>query len=389
MIVNKELILFIFLMLLMRQAISQPVLDQSFLENGLKIYPDQEIKSRFYYDPGDLVLIRDEGGKPELSFLQMRYTGNSTNADKGENFFKSILQFKVIVTPPDPGKLEGAIKDLGEKIVNAELRPLPLRKMEAAVIFVPVNPGAEQKRVLKGGTFENDETGTARDEGIWSQKIFNLNLDNESSQILRYTLETQKTILSIYYGYYAVGVNSPQLTFSLNGDTSIENEMKGYFEGMADFSLNNSEPLVKLIKANTFAVEFDAKKYPDCLKKIDLNEQLSPEYAALEVRCYDFNNELRPDLYAKYIEIEAKGLGNGNVTQVIKFKKSQPDEYVKSIRFPYAVRIDKPYKYRVTDISNNGNQKKKNWVDRNSWTGIIDITSQSQEINAILKPEEK
>jgi hypothetical protein len=95
------------------------------------------------------------------------------------------------------------------------------------------------------------------------------------------------------------------------------------------------------------------------------------------VYCYDFNNAIRADLFAKRIEISATSVNGSEIYHTSTFKQSQPDEYAKSIRFPYAVRFDKPYKYRITEITQEGDVVSSGWIERTSWSDIIDITTKN------------
>ena len=37
-----------------------------------------------------------------------------------------------------------------------------------------------------------------------------------------------------------------------------------------------------------------------------------------------------------------------------RFGRDQPDLYARSVRFGVAVRLDRPYRYRVTEIADDG-----------------------------------
>ena len=133
----------------------------------------------------------------------------------------------------------------------------------------------------------------------------------------------------------------------------------------------------RVVKAGAFEVIIDTEKWPDLISKVDINEQIPPDYAAINVYCYDFNNELRQDLAQKKIEIEATGVGGGKVTLKYTFRNNTPDIYVCDLKFPYAVRIDTTYRYRVTEITTGGYINRTEWITQGSWHEILDITSKS------------
>ena len=52
----------------------------------------------------------------------------------------------------------------------------------------------------------------------------------------------------------------------------------------------------------------------------------------------------------------------------------------------YAVKFDKPFYYRVTEINNDGEKKMTEWVQKKEWSEILDITSSPDKV--IVKPKE-
>ena len=95
----------------------------------------------------------------------------------------------------------------------------------------------------------------------------------------------------------------------------------------------------------------------------------------MKVYCYDFANALRPDLFYKKVEIEAQGVGGRAIPLDAKFLFSQPDLYARTIRFPVAVHVDRPFRYRVISAMRDGRTDEGPWLERSSWGGILDITS--------------
>jgi len=141
------------------------------------------------------------------------------------------------------------------------------------------------------------------------------------------------------------------------------------------------------VLADAFNIEVDLDRWPDLCKQVDINSGVPPDYAALAVYCYDFQNDLRPDLYARRIEIEAEGVSGSIVKVNVTFQRSQQDLYHHRVRFPYAVRIDRPFRYRIVNIGEENGNHVSAWKVINSWTSIIDITSKVYNLEE-AKPEE-
>jgi regulatory protein YycH of two-component signal transduction system YycFG len=93
---------------------------------------------------------------------------------------------------------------------------------------------------------------------------------------------------------------------------------------------------------------------------------------------------MRYDLFAKKIELKATSINGSSITRAFLFKFNQPDQYARNIQFGYAVRFDKPFYYRVTEITQDGEATVSDWKQKESWNEIIDITSPPEKI--VRKP---
>ena len=115
-------------------------------------------------------------------------------------------------------------------------------------------------------------------------------------------------------------------------------------------------------------------RWPDLVRRIDLNEQLPPDYPSLLVYCYDFRDALDDSLYAKIVEVQATGVAGRPVSVGLTFSRSQPELYAQSVRFPYAVQLARPYRYRILEITRDGDERTGAWIERDSWVSMLDVT---------------
>ncbi|MBP8951825.1 MAG: hypothetical protein KBI47_05510, partial [Armatimonadetes bacterium] len=106
------------------------------------------------------------------------------------------------------------------------------------------------------------------------------------------------------------------------------------------------------------------------------------------VRCYDFNNELRPDLYEKQVEIAAQSVAGGEARLTVIFESGRPDLYARTVRFPVGVRLDQPYRFRVIEIGQDGSETAGEWVERESWAQMLDVTSPPKPQTSGDEPDE-
>jgi hypothetical protein len=316
----------------------------------LTIYPDDRRADVFYYGPGEIVLETEADGRPRLTFLQVRYTGTGSAGTRGTIAFRSLLTFDVRQSGVDPQTLV-AVRAAAGLARPHELRPLPIQRLQAILVHpavtgsTPTSPAPEGAASLPEGHFEAAEGEAAA--GSWSRRTYVLPLDAADAQLLGDSLRKGRLLLSLDYAFYA---------------------RKGAVRSV------RSEADV-LVRAGTTAIAIDAQRWPELLRQVDVNEQVPPGYAALDVYCYDFHDALRPDLYEKQVEIEADGVGGRRVSLSTTFGRTQPDLYARSVRFPVGVRLDRPYRFRVSETALDGTARAGAWKTVASWDRILDVTS--------------
>lgn len=350
----------------------------------LTLYADDARPGLFYYPPGEVNVATGADGRPDVHFLQMRYTGSAVSADRGVVIYRSILSFRVRLARPGEAELRAARSAVGAAVGHdVELRPLPIQKLEAALVYTSLGSsgGASDEQALPGGHFEESEATATVANAYWSERIFTLALDPNTSQIFWDALQKGQVVLSLGYAFYASGVPPSADLAQLTGSPALIAELRRRLgEGEAESASERAgKREITLVRAGATAITMDAKAWPALFRRVDINETVPPGYAALDVYCYDFNNELRPDLYQKEVEIAAEGMGRRGVTMTAAFRRDQPDLYARSLRFPFAVRLDRPYRYRVTELRDDGSERVSPWQERASWVEILDITSPPEE----------
>lgn len=375
---NIPVFIVLFLCLVGLDLIAQPVLSHKEIINGIGIYPDSKKKSVYYYAPGDIVLATDNFGVPLYKFFQMRYTGSQATGDQGKINYRSILEFTVQLKHLDDATIESINKTLKLRTPKPELHPIPVKRMEAGLVYALDQAGEEKGKAttVSGGKFEQSNEEGSADE-LWTERMFTLSIDNISSQLLWSTLEKGQTVMSLCYSFYTSGIIDSVPEVVLTSTNDVPEELKGELNEYVEEARKDTLKQTVLIKASATALTVDIAKSADRIKKIDINEsRIPPDYAVLDIRCYDFNNNLRPDLYAKRLEAIATGMDGKEVKQTVTFYSSAPDIYYSGLRFKYAVKMDKPLKYRVVEIKNDTAPLYGKWMEQKSWNKLIDITTQ-------------
>jgi len=311
---------------------------------NLMVYADDQRPGLFYYGPGELAVVHGPDGRPEIHFVQMRYMGSVVTADRGRLLQRSLLGFRVAMEGPNAADLQAARRALAGA-GPVDLRPLPIRRLEASLVYAPVGR-AEETAALPSGHFEDAESDVPARPGVfWTTRSYALGLDPATSELFGGALAKGQVVLSLSYAFYAAG-GAPA-----------------------------SAEASQIVRAGALSISVDARRWPDFLRRVDINERVPPGYPLLDVYCYDFRDSLRPPLYEKQVEVEAESVGGRMVVSRARFGRDQPDLYARSLRFGVGVRLDRPYRYRVTEISDDGTSAVTAWRARASWTELLDITT--------------
>ena len=360
-------------------VMAQPVLSTKQRIGGLDIYQDYRNKKLYYYAPPNMVLANDANGTPRFLLVQMRYTGTNLYNDKDYKGFLNLLQLTVELPPINTEQLTAMQEKLGTK---ANLKPLPIRHFNAELI-IPLGDAAtaneKYRKVSVSGLEEGSETDA---NAFWQERTFTMRLDNAESQLLWEQVETSKLAISFSYSFQAD--NIPGRIGYASHQGNLTGMKEGMEEGMGQGLAFDSTTQVSLVKANTFPIYIDTKKHPACLKKVDINEEVPPAYASFQVYCYDFADDLRPDLYKKTVEIKAYAAAKEYITTKVDFSRAAPEISNRLARFSYAVRLDKPLEYRVLEVNKAGEKNWTPWQVLSSWAQPIDVTTANKK-NTIHK----
>jgi hypothetical protein len=358
-------------------AVAQPDLTSGKQAGALTVYADDRRPTLYYYGPKELELAQLDDGKPDVHFLLMRYVGNAAAGDRGMIVHRSLLSLHVILPTIHAEEIRTAKQALRTGGSDVELRPLPIRRLEAALIYTPVGTTEVQAapETLPKGHFQEAEnsSGTSSSDSYWTDRVYTLSLDSATAQMFWSALQKGQVVLSVGYAFIADGVAPPDVQVQLKGSKALTVELDRQINesGVAPKS---STPLRSVVRAGAFSVSADAQKWPDLFVRVDLNEQVPPGYASLDVYCYDFQQG-ESDLYEKRVEIDAESVNGRRMSLQTSFKRKQGDIYARTLKFPFAVRLDRPYRYRVVETTRSGEMRHMPWTERTSWAPILDVTT--------------
>lgn len=371
-------------------ALATPDLRQPRLAGPLTVYADEVRRNLFYYPPGDLAIAVGDEGEPDIHLLHARYTGSAAMGDRGTAVVRSILTLRVVMAGPTPPELAEARKALVAAAGGPiELRPLPIRRLESAIVYAPIapagapdtappvaSPDVRPPQPLPPGHFEASDAPAPLPDSYWTERIYTLGLPPEDAQLLSNALERGLLVLSVGYAFFADGIGPDQPLQELSGSPALVSALKKTIApatGSDDRAGDAAGP--HIVRTGAIGVTADLARWPQLVRRVDINESAPPGYAALDVYCYDFAQGGESPLYEKQVEIEADGVGGRRVKLAASFSRSQPDLYARSLRFPVAVRLDRPYRFRVLEIAQDGTSTTTPWREQASWTELLDVTA--------------
>ena len=376
----------LFLVAVATPALATPDLRQPRTAGPLTVYPDDARRGVFYYPPGELT-IAVKNGAFDVHLLHARYTGSAATGDRGTTMVRSIFSLRLVMDGPTPSQLTAARRELMASVGAGggaiELRPLPIRRLESAIVYAapagPLSPQAgrgDEVTTLPAGHAEETDAPRPRD-GYWTERIYTLGLDATDAQLLSEALERGSLALSIGYAFLADGIASDQPLQELTGTPELVEALKKQLALEGEKAEKPEKPGSgpHVVRAGAVSVTVDAAQAARIVQRIDINDSAPPGYAALDIYCYDFNQGGESALYEKQIEIDAAGIGGRRVQLTAAFSRAHPDLFARSLRFPVAVRLDKPYRFRVLETAQDGTQKTSQWRERSSWTELLDVTT--------------
>jgi len=347
---------------------AQPVNESRQIIDSFIVYQDWKNKDLWYYCPGNIKLKISANGKPELQLTSLRYTGQNLSGDRGEIRYRNIIQLTVSMQQYAVEDIRSLHKKL-KLSPRGKLIPLPIKNLNAYIV-APIKDSEQSKKRL-GSPAVNNSPGY--EKGIfWTERSYILSLDNYDTQILDDQIKNGRLAISFSYSFESELIPDRLADLSLHGDSSL---ISNIGINVSEVNILDTVAVHMIVKSGTFGIYANLDQYPDIVQKVDINEQATPPaYAAVEIRCYDFVENLRPDLFFKIVELEAIGVNNEPVRTQVRFSQSQPDLNTVTARFEYAVKINKPLRFRTIETERKGEKTISSWTTLSEWKPMIDIT---------------
>jgi hypothetical protein len=354
----KKLVVFFLLSI---NAFAQADLSTKQTIESIDVFQDFKHKNRYYYAPTRLMLATSTG-KPDFRLIASRYLGTTQTADAGTAKYLNILQFGVLMEELSSETLAKIKRKLG----NIDLQPVRIRSIETT-IALPVE-GIKNKIIGQNGGFDGNEQSST---SFWKERTYTVQLTNQEFDLINQMVEKQSLLLGFNYVFYVEGIKGTSI-YKKESKFGTGTFSKIKTEQIKVDTIVNAYP----IKIDAFGISIDKSKW-GVTKKIDINQNILPMYATLMVKCFDFSDNLRPDLALKTItQWEITSLNDKKILidDRVTFDAQNPSLNSQTIAFPYAVNLSKPIRYQLTTYNLKG-EKESYWKSHDNWAELIDITS--------------
>jgi hypothetical protein len=371
----KYVLVILFFQILSLNA--QPLYNGRQLVEGILVFPDIKIKNKYYYSPHALELAQDQSGKPLFQLTSMRYTGTQLRDDKGEKRFSNLLQWSVNLPPVSAAEI-AALRSALKLPPNGILQPLGIRNLEATIVS-GVGEGLGPGRLVKHASMQSELNNG---KGVyWTSRNFVMPLDNAEAQLLADQFANGRMAVSLNYAFYADVLRINEESLELKGDSAFVEAMKN---AAGELERDTVESL-EIVYSNVLDINIDAARFPGAHKQIDLNaNSIPPAYPSLEVKCFDFVLGTRPDLAYKRVFVEGTSVNGQPVQEKIKFSKGQRELVTQFVSFRFALRMDKPIRYKIVEGGTDAGEYEHPWVTMEQFTNLIDAST-LQKRNPIIQ----
>jgi len=338
---------------------------------GVPVWPDHRIAGRYYHGLGRIELADDAAGRPRLDLLSTRYVGTAAAGTQGQTRQFNRLSFTVVMTPHGPVELEALRAELRPRHSAAiDLRPLPVLRMPTRLVYQPIGDPAAVPTELPRPSLSADQERT----DIWNERSYELRISAEEAQVLQDVLQRGGVRFSLSYGLVVNGLGGDLPMYELRGSPELVAEVRAALDQLGEPD-DEAQPRPLLAVADATSITVDLQRWPGIVSQIDINERLPPGFGVLEVRCYDFQSLAGVDLFEVRVDIRAETVIGDPLVESVIFSSLDPERFASRVRFPVAVRLDRPYDFRVTRVGNDGEEWiAVDWTERESWTSLLDVT---------------
>ncbi len=331
---------------------------------GQTVLKDHELPHVYYLVPPPPSIAIDDEGKPEVHLSLTYYSGTELRNDIDKKWAKWRLHIELVrasISRSTRNEIIAELSNIGQTNRSIVLRDLPIISVPTEVTYSSIDTPESQISLSKAEIVGSDpaiDRSPQGDQSYWTRRVLSFSLSENDGTAMRAAFDAGGSLMAISSAYRAVGV--------LAQDTD---------KTSSDYVQTSNE-----VSSSAVRIQIDKNAYPEYLRIIDLNSVSPPGYVGLTFLCYDFSDVPNLDtVLFKKVELEAAGVTGRVIKTSIAFQRSKQGITQRFAKFPHAVRVDQPFRYRVKTYDLAGVLQVGPWISINNWITPIDVTSYQVE----------
>jgi hypothetical protein len=290
---------------------------------GVRVYRDHQRTDTWYLTPPPPQLALRDDGEPDFGFDLYRYLGSQATGDRNAFWVRGILSVRISRDwePAVTARIRQELTTAGIK--RPKLRSMPIAEAQIRLLF-------------------GDLDASWRQGSRWSGGQLMLPLNAELAELLWQAAERGQTLISLAVDEQLAGVRR------------TEEEWRDE----------------RVPATCTLPVTLDMNALPGHFRRTSLGGRMVRGYTGIDVFCFDFLENLDPQLYAKAVEVAIPTNGRDLVEELV-FRED--GIYRGRIDFELSRDLDQPYRYRICRILRNGSRETGPWQEKRG-DSLLDVT---------------
>lgn len=365
------------LMLFCCNAIALPDLSKTIEVNNVKLLRDRDSENTYYLVPKGVRILERADGGPDLNLSLLQYIGSNAREDNGR--FELYSTFRIRVG------LERATQD-ERRVIETQLSQRFKKTIKVLDLTIDqvnahlVSSVGGETPIAQSWQFDeaSGTTSGAPISATWHQRDLVMSFAAHEAELLERILKQQDAGLSLSYsmaskawriGESELEGNLPQLSeITGSSESEIEDELIGEDDG------SNSDAQIEIVAADAIPIQIADEFIESRIKRTYLDGSLPASYPSLAVYYFDMRNGNADGIFLRHVEVEAAGVSGGNTRYSAFFESTRPQDYAVTVRFPYAVNLREPYRWRAIDVLQNGEMQVGPWTQSDNWSTVINVS---------------
>lgn len=339
-------------------SFADALFDSAFEVANQTLLKDHELPHVYYLVPPPPSIALNDDQSPTVFLSLTHYIGNELRDDAGNtrvNWSLLVELERKHISQVQRSRIISLLQHSSGANRDIILRDMPISSVPTNVIYQPIDTPELAIKLASANVVAGEQTSLTRyQDAYWTRRYLSFALSPNDGITMRAAFEAGGSIMSVSTHYQALGI-----------------------------SLDESDPIApiyrrtkKVVAQSAIQVQVNRDTHPEYLRVVDLNSISPPGYVGLTLLCYDFNDDQTTvTLSLKKVELEAEGVSGRTIKISLQFQKDADGTSQQFAKFPYAVRVDRPFRYRTRSYDLIGKLTTSEWKNIKNWVIPLDVTS--------------